>query len=360
METDGCRWFEHRTSTIEAIRRCPLRATDAIRTLSTPASSVECWGAQLGDHAGLHVVACDERVHRPNIRFGSHHQSALPTPTSPCWPYADGGFFVPGLTCAAPSLQSREMLRGYFDESERSDGAMIVAGCLFLPDAAREFERVWRDLFDPFDGSHWAELTASTPGRLGRFKATTQAQRDELIMSGVRAICDHADCWVSVSCKSSHVDGYPAAVEGYRKAYAICCNRAMLNMARLATDNGRVSRIEYIFEDGHKHRDETESLMGNIWQAQQLLRFMPQKGVEATNKYRYEKHSFVAKAGCVFLQAPDAVAWETGKWNLDRKADRPMRDAMKRLHESMPGRYHAGEIRASELRKFADGINATA
>jgi len=187
------------------------------------------------------------------------------------------------------------VLKAYFDESERNEGLLCVAGYAFAPHQASKFAKEFESVFGKYGGFHMKELVH----RKKAYKGISEAERTELIREAVRIVCDRFSYGVAVTVDiREYLTFAPRFIRGFGQAYPFLCHLGMFAMADLAKKNGDFRPISYFFESGHAYASEAASIvnqLGSIPESQALL--------------SYRTSSFVPKSGAVPLQAADLLAW---------------------------------------------------
>jgi hypothetical protein len=195
------------------------------------------------------------------------------------------------------------LLRAYFDESEAQLGPpfMGVAGYVFDPASEVEFDREWREMLDdvslpffhmtsceareePFSHLEY-EVRLAIQGRAGRIvnKWMTQA-----VVVSVDPI--------------AYNELTPQHRLVPRNAYAFCVNGCFHAVRQRSNETNFVGEIEYFFEAGQKHQEDTDSLMREYMSAP-----------DSSEMFRYKSHTFINKTDSTILQAADLLVWHCMK-----------------------------------------------
>lgn len=220
------------------------------------------------------------------------------------------------------------LLRAFFDESERENGLLCVAGYVFAPNQARTLAKEFLDEFEQYGGFHMKELVHKRKG----YKNISDNERSRLVQSAVNIVRERFSYGVAVTVNKHEYEAQaPRFIRGFKNAYPFLCHLAMFAVPRIAEKNGDRRPVHYVFEAGHPFEKEAMFAVGQAMQVPELK-----------TQYRYEGHSFLSKADAVPLQAADLLAWETAKFK-DETLDRGMRKirgSLLSLFTADTKRYH--------------------
>jgi hypothetical protein len=238
------------------------------------------------------------------------------------------------------------LLRAFFDESERTNGLLCVAGYVFAPDQARRLAKEFRAEFAQYGGFHMNELIAKHKA----YKNISNDERDRLLKRAVSIVRERFSYGVAVTVNKHEYEAQaPRFIKGFRNAYPFLCHLAMTAVPLIAKKNGDRRRVHYVFEAGHRFEREAMFAVGQVMQVPELK-----------DGYRYEGHSFLGKADAVPLQAADLLAWEAAKFKdetLDQKI-RKMRRSLRELVTADPKRYHFSFCDGASLARSLDKYRA--
>jgi len=250
----------------------------------------------------------------------------------------EDGFFETLLDfCDGGSIA---VLQAYFDESERRDGLLCVAGYSFTSTHARKFSKDFHALFQPYGGLHMKELVSKKKA----YKGISDTKRDGLIKEAVRLVTEHFSYGAAVAVNIHEFNRYaPSQVRGFGHAYPFLCHAVMMAMVTVAKTHNDQNKIHYIFEDGHPRENEARFLVALMTSTPELKEF-----------YRYHGYSFLPKSDAIPLQAADLLAWEVGKFKtetLDTDARPPRLSLMRMIAERGSDRYHLHFLEGAKLQK---------
>jgi len=139
------------------------------------------------------------------------------------------------------------VLKAYFDESERNEGLLCVAGYAFAPHQASKFAKEFESVFGKYGGFHMKELVH----RKKAYKGISEAERTELIREAVRIVCDRFSYGVAVTVDiREYLTFAPRFIRGFGQAYPFLCHLGMFAMADLAKKNGDFRPISYFLKVG--------------------------------------------------------------------------------------------------------------
>ncbi|MGI0085482.1 MAG: DUF3800 domain-containing protein [Nitrososphaerales archaeon] len=248
---------------------------------------------------------------------------------------ADVGFFDELLDYCGNRKVA--LLRAFFDESERENGLVCVAGYVFASEQARELAKEFRAEFARYGGFHMNELI---PKRRG-YKNISDDERNRLIESAVNIVRERFSYGVAVTVNKHEYEAQaPRFIRGFKNAYPFLCHLAMSAVPYLAERNGDHRLVHYVFEAGHPFEPEAMFAVGQV-----------AKVPELKTHYRYAGHSFLPKADAVPLQAADLLAWETAKFKdetLDQRV-RGMRLSLRSLFTADTKRYQVSFCEGATL-----------
>ena len=213
------------------------------------------------------------------------------------------------------------MLRGYFDASERDDGAYVVAGYLFDSFQERKFKKEWNAAFARYGGMHMTDLVALQKG----FNGISRKESNELIGQAVAFSRPRIVAGVAVACWIQDIHNYsPRWISGFGHPYAICCHLAMTSLGSWAKDHNYRDGIAYLFETGDRYAGEARDIMA-----------MASAHPIAKDAYQYRSHDFIPKSDpdAAPIEAVDCFAWEWGKYFSETVVNqqRPMRLSLAHL-----------------------------
>lgn len=150
------------------------------------------------------------------------------------------------------------MLQAYFDESERQNGLLCVAGFAFTPHQAIKLTREFRAGFGEFGGFHMKELLHKAKG----YRKISDNLRDTLLKRAVEIVKKRFSYGVAVKVNSDEFKAQsPRWMRGFGQAYPFLCHMAMVALVKVSHDHGDTSPIKYIFEDGHPHQAEAHDFV---------------------------------------------------------------------------------------------------
>ena len=259
---------------------------------------------------------------------------------------ADEGFFDELLDYCGNRKVA--LLRAFFDESERENGLLCVAGYVFAPYQARKLAKEFRAEFAQYGGFHMKELAHKRKG----YKNISDGERDRLVQSAVNIVRERFSYGVAVTVNKHEYEAQaPRFIKGFKNAYPFLCHLAMMAVPHVAEKNGDRQFVHYVFEAGHPFEAEAVFAVGQVMQVPELKAH-----------YRYAGHSFLPKADAVPLQAADLLAWETAKFKdetLDRRM-REMRRSLRSLFTADTKRYHLSFCGGASLTRSLEKYRALA
>jgi len=232
------------------------------------------------------------------------------------------------------------VIEAYFDESERQDGTFCVAGYYFFPREAKRLERKWRDIL----GDRIFHATDISNGG-GKFRDLDKPTREKMYSELVKAVAKHAEFGSAASVNPSEVSVKWPDLDGFRTAYAVCCNHVITRACYHFDSQSVKSRIAYVFESGHKQASEANRYMDNM-----------AKSESRAQRFHYLSHNFAGKRDVVLLQTADLLAYEWCKcqsetgFPVEREdAKRPIRESLGRLLFARPDRACVGHLNGESL-----------
>jgi len=234
------------------------------------------------------------------------------------------------------------VLQAYFDESERQNGLLCVAGYGFMPTHARKFSKEFGAVFGSYGGFHMKELVAKKKG----YKGISDAKREELIKDAVRIVTEHFSFGVAVAVNMHEYDKFaPTRIRGLSHAYPFLCHCAMMAMVTVAKQRGLNDGMTYIFEAGHSRMAAAKFNVSQMTSTPDLRKF-----------YNYRGHAFLPKSDAVPLQAADLLAWEIGKFKTETldSEQRDIRMSLLRLIAPDSSRYSIHFMQGERLRVAMD------
>jgi hypothetical protein len=256
----------------------------------------------------------------------------------------DDGFFEELLDFCPRTVA---LLQAYFDESERGNGLLCVAGYGFKSSQARKLTKEFRDVFGMYGGFHMKDLVSRTKG----FEGISDPDRVRLVKEAVSIVKRRFSYGVAVTV---NIDEYrrlaPRFIRGLRNPYPFLCHLAMTAMVKRAGDYDDPDPITYVFEAGHADQGEAELMVGQMNSSPELRKH-----------YQYHGHAFLPKPDAVPLQAADLLAWEAAKFqheSVDATLNpRPIRLSLLSLFEPDTRRYEfafcKGPALERTLKKYA-------
>jgi hypothetical protein len=231
---------------------------------------------------------------------------------------------------ASPRAGHLALLSAYFDASRMDDsGVFCVGGFAFGPDRAKKAERAWRDLWGDTI-CRMSDLHSRKPG--SAFENWTGPQAGQRLKDCVRILNRYATYAVCVSCNLSEIEalaptsaarGSEIYLDGFRRAYAVCCHLAMASLGKVAKENRTDSGIAYVFESGDLHQSESQRFIS-------LAVEVP----EVKQMYSHVSHTVVAKPDARLLETADIIAWEWAKHRERLQAGRHMRPSLTAILEN--------------------------
>lgn len=234
------------------------------------------------------------------------------------------------------------LLQAYFDESERQNGLLCVAGFAFAPPQALKLAKEFKSAFGEYGGFHMKTLLPKSKG----YKGISDSLRAQLLKRAVNITKRHFSYGVAVTVNIDEFKSVsPRFIRGFRQAYPFLCHMAMVALVKVSTDHGDSSPITYFFEAGHQHESEAHDFVATASKTDELRRF-----------YRYNGSAFLPKAQAVPLQAADLLAWEMGKFK-DETIDNPlraMRQSLLSLCKDSPKRFQVAFCGGESLSRALD------
>lgn len=98
---------------------------------------------------------------------------------------------------------------------------------------------------------------------------------------------------------------FPAAERAYKTAYSFCSHTILAGVGSWLYRNPKVAEMAYFFEDGHDSKQQSKTVMDNLFA-------VPEK----CEQYRYAGYAFVPKRKSYGVQAADLLAWQ---WYTDKR-----------------------------------------
>ena len=235
------------------------------------------------------------------------------------------------------------MLQAYFDESERENRLLCVAGYVFAPQHARQLKREFDKAFGQYGGFHMKDLVARRRG----FKGISEEDQHRLIRVAVDSVKSHFRYGVAATISIAEYDLIaPKWIRGFKNAYPFLCHLAMTAVATIVRAHGENGPIAYVFEAGHAHEAEARHAVRQMSQSQELRDY-----------YMHHSDSFLPKPDAVPLQAADLLAWETCKFKHETiDGEREIRKSLLALFEVDTSRYkisfHGGPTLKRAMEKY--------
>lgn len=233
------------------------------------------------------------------------------------------------------------VMHAYFDESGSHAGSPVicVAGYLFQADQAVRLDEEWAEMLSSFGVTcfHAADCAHA----VGEFSRLTPAQRTDLTVSAIGAIKRRMQIGIAVSL--NQIDLGPASLESV-SAYGFCALNALGGVVHWAEKYGYSGRIAYVFESGHRHRDDVHRAINII-----------QDNPAGSDRLRYGSHAFAGKRDARPLQAADLLAYEWHK-ELKRRMQLAGPRSMRRSLRSLLEETHiAKHFTGPEVRRLMSG-----
>lgn len=136
------------------------------------------------------------------------------------------------------------LLRAFFDESERENGLLCVAGYVFAPNQARTLAKEFLDEFEQYGGFHMKELVHKRKG----YKNISDNERNRLVQSAVNIVRERFSYGVAVTVNKHEYEAQaPRFIRGFKNAYPFLCHLAMFAVPRIAEKNGDRRPVHYVF-----------------------------------------------------------------------------------------------------------------
>jgi hypothetical protein len=256
----------------------------------------------------------------------------------------DGGFLETLFHFCAGEVV---LLEAYFDESQRSNGLMCVAGLAFSKNNGLKLIKELRAVF----GQRYLHMKELIP-KQKQFKGISDPERDRFLKSAVSIVRNRLTYGVAITVNVHEYERVaPKFIRGLRTPYPFLCHMAMTAMAERARLFEDSRPITYVFEDGHECQFEAQLMVG-------LMSTSP----ELRERYQYGGHAFVPKAQAPPLQAADLLAWEVAKFKVesvdpDGATARPIRQSLLNLVASDTKRFNfafcGGESLERTMKKYA-------
>lgn len=138
----------------------------------------------------------------------------------------DGEGFFDTLLDYCPG--SVALLQAYFDESERANGLLCVAGYVFGPQQARKLTREFREVFGCYGGFHMKDLTARRKG----FRGISEDEQARLVKAAVDIVKVRFRYGITVSVAIEEYESLaPKWIRGFKKPYPFLCHLAMTGVS---------------------------------------------------------------------------------------------------------------------------------
>ena len=239
---------------------------------------------------------------------------------------ARGGFFETLLQFVGKGKVA--LLEAYFDESERANGLLCVAGYVFAAPQARKLTKEFRAAFGSYGGFHMKELVHKRKG----YKGISDKERARLVKRAVDIVNKRFTYGVAITVNRHEYETQaPRWIRGFKNAYPYLCHMAMLAVATLAEKHNDPGPITYIFEAGNPFEAEARDAVKQVATTPELKRL-----------YRHSGDAFLPKADAVPMQAADLLSWETAKFKVETEDEnlRPIRESLLSLLAANPKRYH--------------------
>ena len=186
------------------------------------------------------------------------------------------------------------LLEAYFDESERPNGLLCVAGYVFAAPQARKLTKEFREAFGPYGGFHMKELIHKQKG----YKGISDKDRDRLVKRAVGIVKSRFSYGVAITVNRHEYEAKaPRWIRGFRDAYPFLCHLAMTAVGALAEKHNDPGPITYIFEAGHPFEAEARDAIKQVCVTPHLRKL-----------YRYAGDAFLPKADAIPLATADLLS----------------------------------------------------
>ena len=235
-------------------------------------------------------------------------------------------------------------LKAYFDESESPKGLpfFCVAGYVFEPQKAIEFDREWREMLRDFSLPYF-HMT-SCEARAKPFENLEREVRTAIQRRAARIVNASMSFGVVVSVDpAAYLELIPAHPLIARQPYSFCVYGCFMAVRQCVNALNYDGKIAYIFEAGQQHQEDTDRLMREYMN-------IP----SSAEMFRYQSHTFIKKAESTMLQAADLLAWhcmknfqrtDNGEYSRDDFAEFFVDDRYRRWHFDRNGlEEHAAMI----------------
>lgn len=207
------------------------------------------------------------------------------------------------------------MLAGYFDESERRDGAepVCVAGYVFTSGRYARFAREWRKFLRSarHGGLTHLHMTDLYAGQ-GEYRGLGDA-REDVFCRAVEIINEHMLVGVAVLFEQADFEAtapaWYASVQG--SIYTSACQICLRATSVWLEDHGHQALVAYTFETGHRFEHEANAVLRVV---------AGMNGVADTHRYR--SHTFGDKKRLAGLQAADVLAWTIARAHVGFPSNR--------------------------------------
>lgn len=178
---------------------------------------------------------------------------------------------------------------------------MGVAGYVFDPTSAAEFDREWREMLDDVELPFF-HMT-SCEAREEPFTHLEYEVRVAIQRRAGRIINKWMSHAVVVSVDPvSYNELIPQHPLLPQNAYTFCVNGCFHAVRQRLNEKNFQGRVEYYFEAGQKHQNETDALMREYMNA-----------ANSVETFRYRSHTFLKKTDSSMLQAADLMVWHCMK-----------------------------------------------
>jgi hypothetical protein len=255
------------------------------------------------------------------------------------------------------------VLRAYVDASSRelvraSDGEkgdlLTVAGYLFESrQRARVFCQRWSETFRATEPFSWADLVACQRPfeylRDGNGKVIRK-DLDPLVASGISLVNEFVVAGTVASCWKQDVERHgPTWIKGFGHAYSVAGHMAMAGLGACVKRNNQRDGIAYLIEAGDEGYDQLNHLLSYA-----------AKSPEVAAMYQWRSHGVLRKVANSPFHAPDAFAWEWGKYITETVVEhkRPMRRSLVNLLRNRLQFYSLQHLHGEPLLRFFSRIHA--
>ena len=238
------------------------------------------------------------------------------------------------------------LLQTYFDESY-DDDILCVAGYIFTKLRCHKLARDWKEMLRRF-GLPYFRMSSCAHGN-GVFGGMSKEDRVLAQTLAMALVQRYASSGVAVTVERSAFDKYMGGDDFIKTPYEFCVWMCLVGVSNWADATSWSGNISYIFEAGHQHQSNANSMMHYIF-SNQILR----------ERYRYGGHAFVDKKNAPPCQAADLLAWQ---WYTQRKRmppykERPMRADLRVLLQKNHNTLHGSPALLLEARRRIGDITA--